>query len=295
MILESKIPFKYWFSLIQWEIVAVSLFSTGIYLLSKHYLIFNIPISLVGFLGTSIALLLSFKLSQSYDRWWEARKVWGSIVNDSRSLVIQLLNFSDKEAIELVNKMALRQIAWCYSLTYKLRNQNETSFFDKFITLDEFESLKHHKNIPLGILAVQAKDLKCIYEKKHINDFKYIQIDKTLVRLCESMGKLERIKNTVFPKTYRMTSRFFIYLFLIILSLSLSDVDSWLEIPLLVSISIPFFLLEKISRSMQNPFENKPTDTPMLAISRTIETNIKQLINHKDLPNDQDLPNFYLM
>ncbi|MEX6627595.1 bestrophin family protein [Tenacibaculum salmonis] len=295
MILEKRIPFKYWFNLIKWEFITISLLSTGIYFLSEKYIDFIIPTALPGFLGTSIALLLSFKLSQSYDRWWEARKIWGSIVNDSRSLVLQLLKFSDKKAIDIVKKIGLRQIAWCYSLAFTLRNQNNLSYLNKFISLKEVESLKHYKNLPLGILNQHNENFRKLYKEKYITDFQHIQLDDTIIRLCDSMGKLERIKKTIFPKTYRIVLRFFIYLFLIILSISLTAMDSWIEIPLIVAISTPFFLLERISNNMQNPFENKPTDTPMLAICQTNEVNIKQLINDKNLPKEEEASGFYLI
>ena len=93
MILEKRIPITYWFKIIKWDLLIVSVFSTVVYFFSKYLIDLNIPISIGTFLGTAIALLLSFKLSQSYDRWWEARKIWGSIVNDSRTFVIQLKTF----------------------------------------------------------------------------------------------------------------------------------------------------------------------------------------------------------
>nr|WP_052158130.1 hypothetical protein [Lacinutrix jangbogonensis] len=70
MILEKRIPIKYWFNSIKWNILIVSVFSTIVYFLSKYFIDIDIPISVGAFLGTAIALLLSFKLSHSYDRWW---------------------------------------------------------------------------------------------------------------------------------------------------------------------------------------------------------------------------------
>lgn len=294
MILEKRIPMKYWLSLLKWDLLVMLIFSTGAYYLSEKYIHFSIPISVSGFLGTSIALLLSFKLSQSYDRWWEARKVWGSIVNDSRSLILQLMKFTYSQEDQIVKKIALRQIAWCYSLAFGLRGKNNLSYLDDLMSKENKDSIKKYKNFPLAILHLHNEDLKVAYDKKLIGEFHYVQIDDTIVRLCDAMGKLERIKKTIFPKTYRMTLRFFIYLFLIILSISLSDLHNLIVIPLLVSISIPFFLLEKISMNIQNPFENEPTDTPMLAICKTIEINIKQLINHEYLPEEEEATGFYI-
>lgn len=295
MILEKKIPISYWFKLVNKDLLLTSCFATTIYFLSKYFVNFEVPISLGTFLGTSIALLLSFKLSQSYDRWWEARKIWGAIVNDSRTIVLQLSNYSKKEGSELVEQMAMRQIAWSYSLACRLRNQDPGPYLSKFLNAPEIKALEHHKNLPLALLNHQSAGLKVLHERSFINDYQQMQIDSTLVRLCDSLGKSERIKNTVFPKTYRMTLQFFIYLFLILLSFALTDLDSWIEIPLLVMISIPFFLLENISKNIQNPFDNKPSDTPILSISKTIEVNIKQLLERDDLPDEYQKPSFYVM
>ena len=83
----------------------------------------NVNLVVPSLLGTAISLILSFKLSQSYDRWWEARKIWGAIVNDSRTLVLQLNAFVTAPN-DVTLRIAHRQIAWCYSLGQCLRGQD---------------------------------------------------------------------------------------------------------------------------------------------------------------------------
>ncbi|HEX6431590.1 MAG TPA: bestrophin family ion channel, partial [Niastella sp.] len=91
MILESKLPFKYLLGIVKYELIIILLVGIVINLgLDVTEFLPEMPLTIPAFLGTSISVLLSFKMSQSYDRWWEARKVWGAITNDSRSLVIQL-------------------------------------------------------------------------------------------------------------------------------------------------------------------------------------------------------------
>ncbi|UOY07310.1 hypothetical protein L0P88_01855 [Muricauda sp. SCSIO 64092] len=295
MILEKRIPIAYWFKIIKWDIVMVSLFSSAVYVLSKYSIDLNIPVSIGAFLGTAIALLLSFKLSQSYDRWWEARKIWGSIVNDSRTLVIQLRGFSRKQNEELTNRMAYRQIAWCYALARNLRNAGRPKNINTFISEQEQNSIDRTNNPALALLNNQSQDLSLLHQENLINDFQQIQIDDTLVRLCASMGRAERIKNTAFPKTYRSTLHLFIYIFLITLSFSLTEMPNFMEIPFMVLISIPFFLVEKIALNIQDPFENKPTDIPMTSISRTIEINIKQQLGVQDIPEPITTNTFYIL
>ena len=295
MIIDKRIPLKYWLNKIKWEVLIVATLSTSIYFTSEYFVDISIPISIGVFLGSAIALLLSFKLSQSYDRWWEARKIWGAIVNDSRSFVIQLKGFSNEQDEALIEKMANRQIAWCYSLSMSLRKLDPLEGIESFISAEELSSIIKHQNIPLALLDLHGQDLRELRNREIISDFQYIQLDNTLVSLCASMGKTERIKNTFFPKTYRVTLHLFIYIFLALLSLSLTELHSLVEIPLEVLISIPFFLLDKIALSIQDPFENKPTDTPMTSISRTIEINIKQLIGQKEIPKPIEPDAFYVL
>lgn len=108
------------------------------------------------------------------------------------------------------------------------------------------------------------------------------------------MGMAERIKNTIFPVTYRIFLHIFIYIFIVTLSIALRDIKSYFEIPLLLTISTMFFLLEKSATHMQDPFRNRPTDTPVTAIARTIEINIKELLNEQEIPKPQQPEKFYL-
>jgi putative membrane protein len=252
------------------------------------------PLTIPAFLGTAISILLSFKISQSYDRWWEARKIWGSIVNDSRSLVIQLQNFGVNNSPVEIKKIAFRQIAWCYSLGNSLRGLDPLKGLEQYISKEEIEELKNHSNKPLALLNETAKDFKKWRERNSIDSFTHVQLDNTLVRLCDAQGKSERIKTTVFPVTYRFFLHSIIYLFVVTLSISLKDIGPIFEIPLLMLISIAFFLLEKSATHMQDPFENKPTDTAVTAIARTIEINIKQLLKESDIPNPHQPEKFYL-
>ena len=295
MILEKRIPIKYWFNIIKWNLLIVLLFSTGIYFFSNYLIDFNIPVSVGAFLGTAISLLLSFKLSQSYDRWWEARKIWGAIVNDSRTLVMQLKAFNQKNNKEITKRMAYRQIAWCYALSQHLRKVNASKNIDEFVSRQELTSLENHKNIPLALLGYQSDDLANLHQENAINDYQQIQIDSTLVKLCASMGMAERIKNTFFPKTYRLTLHFFIYIFLTALSFGLVDVYGPIQIPFMILISIPLLLLEKIAFTIQDPFDNRPSDTPMTSLSRTIEINIKQQLGEENIPEPLASESFYIL
>ena len=296
MILENRLPIIYILKKIKWDIPIITAFSTIIHFLSVQFSDhITVPISISAFLGTTIALLLSFKLSQSYDRWWEARKIWGAIVNDSRSLVIQLKNFTSNKNPKAVKAIAYRQIAWCYAFSRKLRKLEECENLDQYIATDELKKVSNFSNLPLAMMDLQSQEVGALHQSELINNFQHIQLDNTIVRLVASMGKAERIKNTVFPKTYRLTLQSLVYIFLVFLSFSLTDLHSLVEIPLLVVISIPFLLLQKIALTIQDPFENRPADTAMTSISRTIEINIKELLGEDNIPEPLKSDTFYIL
>ena len=147
----------------------------------------------------------------------------------------------------------------------------------------------------MALLSLHTQQIQRLFQQEAINPFQQIQLNDTLVRLCESMGWAERIKNTVFPTNYRRLVHFLIYLFLGTLSLSLVESNGIWGIPLLVMFAVTFFLVERTARYLQDPFNDVPTDTPVTAIARTIEINLRQLLNEENLPAPLPAESFYLM
>lgn len=297
MLLNKRIPLTYILNKVKFDFAYVLIVSIVVLVVTDRYreLLPEMPLTIPAFIGTAISILLSFKLNQSYDRWWEARKIWGSIVNDSRSLVIQLHTLVGKGNDDLIKKIAYRQIAWCYSLGQSLRGINPTDNLENYLSTEDLVAIKTHSNKPLAMLFLHGMDIKELKEKSQIDSYSQIQLDSTIVRLCDAQGKSERIKGTVFPVTYRIFLHSIIYLFVVTLSISLRDLAWYFEMPLLLLISCAFFLLEKSATHMQDPFENKPTDTAMTGIARTIEINIKQLLNEVNIPAPHQANKFYLL
>lgn len=286
MLLNKKIPLSYIFKKAQKHFFTVTAISVVVYIIQQQliYVLPTLPVSIPVFLGTAISLILSFNLNQSYERWWEARKIWGAIVNDSRTLIIQMRSFAGAGNDELIRRMAYRQIAWNYCLGQSLRGSDPFLNMDKYLSAAELAELSAHQNKPLALLDMHSRDLKRLKESGQLEVFHHVQLDSTIVRLCDSMGKAERIKSTVFPTTYSLFLHALIYIFITLLSVSLSEIDGGFEIPLLIIISVPFLLLERTAKDMQDPFSGYATDTPVTSIANTIEVNLKQLVNDPDLP-----------
>ena len=297
MLLKKRIPLSYIFNKVKFELIYVFIIGLVVYYITTSFIavIPDMPIGIPAFLGTAISVLLSFKLNQSYDRWWEARKIWGSIVNDSRSFVLQLQSFVDKSRKEDIKTICYRHIAWCYSLSQALRGLDGAKGLETFLSAADRQHISTHNNKHLAILQLNTLHVADLREGNDLHIFGHVQINNTMVNFSNAMGMAERIKSTVFPTTYRYFLHLTVYLFVITLSISLRNIESYFEIPLLLVISAAFFLLEKTASHLEDPFSNLPTDTAMTTISRTIEINVRQLLDEQDIPQPEPSKSFYIL
>jgi len=302
MLLEKRIPLTYLLKKIRVELLIVGIYTFGIEFLDEfmHVPGLAIPISIPTFLGVAISLILTFRINQSYDRWWEARKIWGAIVNDSRSLTRQVLTFpshakwdSDKLS-QSQKRMAYRQMGWCFALGESLRGFDPLKSKEAYFSKEDLEFISQHNNVPNAILLLHSKDVEALHADHVINDYQQMQLDATITRLCDWMGMSERIKGTIFPKLYTLTLKFFLYLFVLLLPLGILEYFGFAEAAFMLVICAPFFMLEKTALHLQNPFENRPTDISVTAIAKTIETNIRQMLEEKFTPVKEP-ESFYVM
>ena len=303
MLLKKNIPIKYVFGKIKYEVLFVAIYGIFIEVMYQNYHITNIsiPMTVPTVLGTIISLLLAFRSNQAYDRWWEARIIWGAIVNDSRTLARQILSLMessyDSENIDpFKHRMIKRQIAWCYALGKGLRKDDPMPMIRKFVSADEAEYVEEYDNKHVGLLQLHARDLNNALKQGWVNPYQQVEIDQTITRLCDSMGKCERIKNTVFPATYSLYIHLALHFYILLLPFGLVQLFGFLMVPVLVVLTACFFLIEKMAIPLQDPFENKPTDTPVLTISRNIERDLKQMMREKyDLPSAVAPARFYIL
>ncbi|WP_342085749.1 bestrophin family protein [Dyadobacter sp. OTU695] len=302
MLLKKNIPIRYIFGKIKYEILFVTIYGIAIEVIYQNFHITNIsiPMTVHSVLGTIISLLLAFRSNQAYDRWWEARIVWGAIVNDSRTFARQVLSLMedplDPDRIDGFKKrMIKRQIAWCYALGKGLRRDDPMPMISKFVSEEELEYLKDFDNKHVGLVQLHARDLNNALKQGWVNPYQQVELDQTLTRLCDHMGKSERIKNTVFPSTYSLYIHLALHFFILLLPFGLVQLFGFLMVPVLVVITACFFLIEKMAIHLQDPFENKPTDTPVLSISRNIERDLKQMMKDKHVPQAFQPETFYIL
>lgn len=250
---------------------------------------FAFPGGLITVFGTVVSLLVAFRTNSSYARWWEARILWGAIVNDSRSWTRQVLTFVDaskmtENAESTIRTMTLRQIAWCYALTRTLRGKDATQDLPSFLDAQEISKISGVLNIPNALLREQADNLRSLHRDGAIDTYAFIEMERTLVRLTNHMGGCERIKNTPFPMSYSLMVHLSVYTFVLMLPFGLVDTPTSALALVSITIAFAFLTLERVAIFLQDPFNNGPADTPMLALSRTIDINLKQMLGDTEVP-----------
>ena len=245
----------------------------------------DIPLAVPAILGTAVSLFLGFRTNSAYQRWWEARKIWGAITNNSRTLARQILTFGNAfESVNTRNRIIKRQIAWNWTLAYSLRNLGNSDEAEEYLNPDELMKIQNSKHPNNILLLNQEKDLSSLVEGQALNEFDFRTIDSTLKELTDSMGKCERIKKTVFPTQYSLYTAIFINLFLALLPFGLVPVIGFFTLPVHFSIGFTFGMIQRIAEDMQDPFEGTQNDTAMFTMSRGIEQNLLEMMGEKELP-----------
>lgn len=281
MLLNKKISVWYFIDQIKFQIILIILFAIFVGFIDMHPWLQNVslPLPVTAILGTAVSLLLAFRTSQSYDRWWEARKVWGAIVNDSRTFIRQLMQFIPEENNKELKAFAERQAIWTLALGEALRKQTFSERVQRYLDENKIAGT----NIPNALLDAHARQIAQLAKQGKISEFQVMQLNNTLAGFCNSMGMCERIKNTVFPRAYSLLLHTLIYVFTFLLPFGLDDDKLLVEIALTILIPVIFISIEKTAIIMQDPFENSPVDIPVTALAQTIENNIRQMVGEKPI------------
>ncbi|GAA4323323.1 bestrophin family protein [Flaviaesturariibacter amylovorans] len=277
-----------------------------------------VPISL---LGTAVAFYVGFKNNSSYERLWEARKLWGAFVNDSRTFTVQLLDYLqpsgqlDAEALKEHQRILVyRHIAYINCLRIQLRqrkvweekhdpfaaivtektpfvNQNLLKEIKQFLHDDEAEWLYNKSNTATHILRKQSSHLRHLHESGCVETFKQVELGRLIQAFYDHQGACERIKGYPFPRQYAFFSEVFVWLLAGVLPFGLvgelsklGEVYVWMTIPMSVLISWVFLVMEVVGDRSENPFENSVNDVPMTAICRNIEIDLREMLGEKDIP-----------
>ncbi|ALX04327.1 bestrophin family protein [Aeromicrobium erythreum] len=232
--------------------------------------------------GTAIALFLGFMVNAGYARWWEARTLWGSIVNHSRNVAREATTLLDPTVPnarrELGPDMVRAQIAYVHSLRTSLRQQDPPPEIDRYLSRDAAVRVKNASSGPTATLTHLGRLLAEARRRGMIDDFARVQVESTLSVLTDAQGGLERIKKTPLPVQYRLLPSFFARTFCIILPFAVyQDLQWWTPIGSGL-VGMMFLLAVQVGKDLADPFSDDVHDVPMTAISRTIEIDLLEMI-----------------
>ncbi|AZF15781.1 bestrophin family protein [Pseudomonas sp. R3-18-08] len=240
----------------------------------------NLPLMPLTLLGSALVVLISFRNSSAYNRWWEARTLWGSMVNNSRSFarqVLTLLDDPDSEVNPIKSTLLRRHVAYVNCLAAYLKGEPCPEEVRAFIPDAEFARNGATNNFANDILTGSAALLAREYKAGHLDSIRLARLESTLVDLSNAQGGMERIANTPLPYPYVYFPRLFISLFCLIVPVGLVESLGWFT-PL-ASTVVGFMLLaiERIGTDLQSPFRSSEHQIQMEAICETIEKNLQSM------------------
>jgi len=282
-----------------------------------------VPIALVG---TAAAFIVGFRNTHTYNRLWEARQIYGTIVNTSRAWGMMARDYvkGGADALQLQQlhrQLIYRHIAWLTALRFQLREPKiwenikakiSNHEYSRLYTVDEWtgnleeqlrpllgeEDLRYilsKKNRATHLISLQSGQLKELKAKGLIDPLNYIELENLLVNLYEQQGKCERIKNFPYPRQFATINQMFIRLFVFLIPFGtlgefqkltdrLGEWIIWFSVPFSVVIAWVFMAMEKVGESTENPFEGGANDVPITAMSRTIEIDLREMLDELELP-----------
>lgn len=226
-------------------------------------------------LGLALSMLLVFRTNTAYERWWEGRKMWGSLVNSSRNLALKLnaypINKEDKIFFQLMI------INYAYALKNHLR---DTFLIDEFSSPQQNQFLLHpQKHVPNQIAAFMFQKVMELKKCQYLSDIDILFLNQELQNFSDVTGACERIKKTPIPFSYSVFIKKFIFFY--VMTLPISGVLSlyWLVIPVVVFVFYALASLELIAEEIENPFGTDANDLPAEDICATIKKSVFDIFN----------------
>jgi putative membrane protein len=238
----------------------------------------ELPLALFG---TALALFLGFRDNAAYARWWEARSLWGQMINASRSLareLVALLATTSARDASLAQELIRRQIAYVNCLRCNLRDEECEPELRRFLKPEEVILLKDKKNIPNALLNISAKRLAEAAQQGQIDTYCWVRLETTFIDITNAQGGMERIKRTPLPMHYRSIPAIFVQIFCLLLPFVIVQ-DLGIYTPLgSTLVGLMLIAALQVGDDLMDPFANKVHDVPMTAICRTIEIDLLQTL-----------------
>ena len=231
------------------------------------------PFSLIGL---ALSIFLGFRNNACYDRWWEARKLWGALINTTRTLGRQVHTLAEEgqgfDRWEAVKKV----VVYVYALKAHLRKEDVLASLAGMLTLEEREQLAGRANIPVALLEDLGERFQAGWRAGQIDTMHLPVFEKSLTDLTNIQGGCERIKNTPVPLSYTILTHRIVAIYCLALPLGIMDVVGPMTPVVDLFIAYAFLGLDSVGTQLEDPFELDPNDLPLNALARIIEIDLLQ-------------------
>jgi putative membrane protein len=255
------------FSCVLWSCVVVAI--------DQHIKSVNlgIPSIVHTLMGLAIGLLLVFRTNSSYDRFWEGRRMWGNIINESRNLgrtAAVYLNL----APDLQREVVEGTVAFAYAAKRRLRNELGLGEADRFFRPDELQRLYSEVHLPTAVARRISHLLRTARDRGVISDYVLAMIDQNCQLLVDYIGACERIQTTPLPFAYMVHLRRALILYCYSLPFALVNDFGWVAVPLTFLVAYIFFGIEEIGVEIEGPFGTDENDLPLERFCERIELDV---------------------
>ena len=230
-------------------------------------------------MGLTLAIFLGFRNSVSYERFWEGRKLWGTLLNSSRSLARQMLCFTPHPDVsDARRQFVLGVAAFPAALAHHLRHSDASAEFARLLPAEVAERLARADNKPLILLLWLGKMVSGLQQQKRLNTLQLQLLEQHLNVLSEVQGGCERIANTPIPFTYRVLLTRTVTVYSVLLPFALVGSTGWLTPLLTTFIAYTFIALDEIGAEIEEPFGLEPNDLPLFTLSYNIEASLHEML-----------------
>ncbi len=276
----------------------------------------------VAMLGTAVSFIVGFKNNASYNRLWEARQIYGGIINASRAFGVMVRDFLPSTENALVETIFYRHFAWLTALRYQLRepriwenmktpaNVEYSKLYvvpeyvvplpdelAKYLAPAEQQEILTKKNRATQLMAAQSHVVNDLSREGRLTELQLMQLQAAITNFYDMQGRAERIKNFPYPRNFSSISTILLYIFVLLLPFGLikefneigkgtflDGYTVWFNVPFALLLTWVFVALDMVGDSSANPFEGGANDVPISNISRTIEIDMREMLGQTDLP-----------
>lgn len=238
----------------------------------------NLPI-LHTLLGFAISMLLVFRTNTAYDRWWEGRKLWGSLVNNSRNLALKLdsLLTADNKASRIFFRKVIP--AYAYALhNHLMKEQTRLELFEEEEYKQLFSTIDHKKHVPNQVAMLMYHHVQQLYREQLLTAEQLLFINAELQSFTDVCGACERIKNTPIPYSYSIFLKKFIFFYIMTLPFGYVFQLGYYIIPVVAFVFYVLASLELIAEEIEDPFSGDQNDVPTGLLAQNIHRQVAELI-----------------